>query len=48
MSFQDAPQHCGYSARKGNDGKIHLTIQLLSRCHMRVEASIDSYFMLST
>ncbi|XP_068583428.1 uncharacterized protein [Cebidichthys violaceus] len=48
MSLQDAPKHCGYSARKGKDGKIRLIIQLHSRCHMSVQASIDSDFTLST
>ncbi|KAI3353275.1 hypothetical protein L3Q82_019813, partial [Scortum barcoo] len=34
MALQDAPKHCGYSARKGKDGKIRLTFPLHSRCHM--------------
>ncbi|XP_035515542.1 protein piccolo [Morone saxatilis] len=48
MNLQDAPKHCGYSARKGKDGKIRLSLQLHSRCHMSVQASIDSDFTLST
>eukprot|EP00064_Thunnus_orientalis_P013122 superscaffoldBa00002096_g13159 len=34
MNVQDAPKHCGYSASKGKDGKIRLSLQLHSRCHM--------------
>ncbi|XP_035856146.1 uncharacterized protein LOC116040565 isoform X1 [Sander lucioperca] len=37
MNLQDAPEHCGYSARKGKEGKIHLRLQLHSRCHMSVQ-----------
>ncbi len=44
MNLQDAPKHCGYSARKGKDGKIQLSLQLHTRCHMSVQASIDSDF----
>ncbi|KAL6110121.1 uncharacterized protein ACO6RY_19267 [Pungitius sinensis] len=40
MSLQDAPRHCGYSARKGKDGQIHLIIQLHSRCHMSVQGQM--------
>ncbi|XP_060883530.1 uncharacterized protein LOC132954976 [Labrus mixtus] len=47
VNLQDAPKHCGYSAKKGDDGKISLSLQLHSRCHMSVQASIDSDFTLS-
>ncbi|XP_031727888.1 uncharacterized protein LOC116396968 [Anarrhichthys ocellatus] len=40
MSLQDAPKHCGYSARRGKDGKIHLIIQLHSRCHMSMQGKM--------
>ena len=48
MSLQDAPEHCGYSASKGKDGKIQLSLQLQSQCHMSVQASIDSDLKLNT
>ncbi|KAF3852205.1 hypothetical protein F7725_005560 [Dissostichus mawsoni] len=34
MILQDAPKDCGYSARKGKDGKNLLRLELHSRCHM--------------
>nr|XP_020503346.1 uncharacterized protein LOC109994381 [Labrus bergylta] len=37
MNLRDAPKHCGYSAKKGDDGKIRLSLQLHSRCHMSVQ-----------
>ncbi|XP_078021007.1 uncharacterized protein LOC117255135 isoform X1 [Epinephelus lanceolatus] len=40
MNLQDAPKHCGYSARKGKDGKIRLSLQLHSRCHMSVQGKM--------
>ncbi|XP_036969297.1 uncharacterized protein LOC119027879 isoform X2 [Acanthopagrus latus] len=40
MNLQDAPKHCGYSARKGKDGKIHLSLQLHSNCHMSVQGKM--------
>ncbi|XP_040043635.2 uncharacterized protein LOC120825854 [Gasterosteus aculeatus] len=40
MGLQDAPQHCGYSARKSKEGQIHLIIQLHSRCHMSVQGQM--------
>ncbi|XP_068447905.1 uncharacterized protein [Clinocottus analis] len=40
MSFLDAPEHCGYSVRKGQHGNLHLTIQLLSRCHMSMQGNM--------
>ncbi|XP_030595913.1 uncharacterized protein LOC115787369 [Archocentrus centrarchus] len=36
-NLKDVPKHCGYSASKGKDGKIHLNLQLHSRCHMSVQ-----------
>lgn len=47
MNLKDVPKQCGYSASKGKDGKIHLNLQLHSRCHMSVQASIDLDFTLS-
>ncbi|KAM8880034.1 uncharacterized protein AB9W97_015071 [Spinachia spinachia] len=44
MSLQDAPQHCGYSVRKSKDGRIHLIIQLHSRCHVSVQ---DQMFIIT-
>ncbi|CAB1439904.1 unnamed protein product [Pleuronectes platessa] len=38
MSLQDAPEHCGYSASKGKDGRIQLSLRLQSQCHMSVQA----------
>uniref|UniRef100_A0A3B4TIR4 ZP domain-containing protein n=1 Tax=Seriola dumerili TaxID=41447 RepID=A0A3B4TIR4_SERDU len=40
MNLQDAPKHCGYSASKGKNGKIHLSLQLHSRCHMSVQGKM--------
>uniref|UniRef100_A0A3Q1B6T2 ZP domain-containing protein n=1 Tax=Amphiprion ocellaris TaxID=80972 RepID=A0A3Q1B6T2_AMPOC len=40
MKLQEAPEHCGYSASKGKDGKIHLSFQLHSRCHMSVQGKM--------
>ncbi|XP_019939264.2 uncharacterized protein [Paralichthys olivaceus] len=40
MNLQDAPEHCGYSASKGKDGKIHLSLQLQSLCHMSVQGKM--------
>ncbi|XP_042340312.1 uncharacterized protein LOC121941554 [Plectropomus leopardus] len=40
MNLQDAPRHCGYSARKGKDGKIRLSLQLHSLCHMSVQGKM--------
>ncbi|XP_071329433.1 uncharacterized protein [Trachinotus anak] len=40
MNLQDAPKHCGYSASKGKNGKIHLSLQLHSRCHMSMQGKI--------
>ncbi|XP_034543634.1 uncharacterized protein LOC117815806 [Notolabrus celidotus] len=37
MMLKDAPKQCGYSAGKGKDGKIHISLQLHSRCHMSVQ-----------
>ncbi|XP_027138282.1 zona pellucida sperm-binding protein 4 [Larimichthys crocea] len=37
MNLQDVPKHCGYSARKGKDGKVRLSLRLHSRCHMSVQ-----------
>lgn len=48
MILQDVPKDCGYSARKGKDGKNLLSLELHSRCYMSVQASIDSAFTLST
>lgn len=48
MNLQDVPMDCGYSARKGKDGKIYLRLQLHMRCHMSVQASIVSDFTLGT
>nr|XP_057902157.1 uncharacterized protein LOC131100911 isoform X3 [Doryrhamphus excisus] len=36
-SVQDVPQHCGYSANMGKDGKIHLRLQLHTSCQMSVQ-----------
>ncbi|XP_028445997.1 uncharacterized protein LOC114563311 isoform X4 [Perca flavescens] len=40
MNLRDAPEHCGYSARKGKEGKIRLRLQLHSRCHMSVQGKM--------
>ncbi|XP_026158997.1 zona pellucida sperm-binding protein 4 [Mastacembelus armatus] len=40
MSLQDAPKHCGYSASEGKDGKIRLSLELHSRCHMSVKGQM--------
>ncbi|XP_032399097.1 uncharacterized protein LOC116706396 [Etheostoma spectabile] len=40
MNLQDAPEHCGYSARQGKEGKIRLSLQLHSRCHMSVQGKM--------
>ncbi|XP_028284898.1 mucin-2-like [Parambassis ranga] len=48
MKLQEAPKHCGYSASKGKNGKVRLSLQLNSYCHMTMQASIDSYFTLSS
>lgn len=48
IKVQDAPKHCGYSARKGNNGKIYLSLQLHSHCHLSVQESIDFDLKLST
>ncbi|XP_040003239.1 uncharacterized protein LOC120800873 isoform X2 [Xiphias gladius] len=40
MNLQDAPKHCGYSASKSKDGKIHLSLRLHSRCHMSVQGKM--------
>uniref|UniRef100_A0A8C5HCD2 Uncharacterized LOC114462934 n=1 Tax=Gouania willdenowi TaxID=441366 RepID=A0A8C5HCD2_GOUWI len=40
MKLQEAPKYCGYSASKGKDGKIHLSFQLHSRCHMSVQGKM--------
>ncbi|XP_063740510.1 uncharacterized protein LOC134865052 [Eleginops maclovinus] len=40
MILQDAPKDCGYSARKGKDGKILLRLELRSRCHMSVQGKL--------
>ncbi|XP_005747120.1 uncharacterized protein LOC102213713 [Pundamilia nyererei] len=40
MNLKDAPKQCGYSASKGKDGKIHLNLQLHSRCHMSVQGTL--------
>ncbi|KAM7394154.1 hypothetical protein PAMP_020973 [Pampus punctatissimus] len=40
MNVQDAPKHCGYSASEGKDGKIFLSLQLHSRCHMSVQGKM--------
>ncbi|CAJ1053473.1 uncharacterized protein LOC117815806 [Xyrichtys novacula] len=48
MKLQDAPKQCGYFARKGKDGKIRLSLQLHSRCHMSVQGKmyiITVYYM---
>ncbi|XP_029018094.1 uncharacterized protein LOC114862177 [Betta splendens] len=37
MNLHDAPKHCGYSAKEGKGGKIHLSLQLHSHCHMSVQ-----------
>ncbi|XP_053710851.1 uncharacterized protein LOC128753301 [Synchiropus splendidus] len=37
INLKDASNYCGYSASKGQDGKIHLSLQLQSTCHMNVE-----------
>lgn len=48
IKLQDAPKDCGYSAREGNNGKIHLSLQLHSHCHMSMQESIDFDLKLST
>ncbi|XP_062244544.1 uncharacterized protein LOC133954223 [Platichthys flesus] len=40
MSLQDAPEHCGYSASKGKDGRIQLSLRLQSQCHMSVQGNV--------
>ncbi|KAM7009343.1 zona pellucida sperm-binding protein 4 [Tautogolabrus adspersus] len=48
MNLHDTPKHCGYSAKKGKDGKIRLNLQLHSRCHMSVQGNmyiITIYYM---
>ncbi|KAI9545665.1 hypothetical protein NQZ68_034435 [Dissostichus eleginoides] len=40
MILQDAPKDCGYSARKGKDGKNLLSLELHSRCHMSVQGKL--------
>uniref|UniRef100_A0A3Q2P9U2 Uncharacterized LOC105936697 n=1 Tax=Fundulus heteroclitus TaxID=8078 RepID=A0A3Q2P9U2_FUNHE len=36
-SLHEAPKECGYYASEGEDGKIHLFLQLHSHCHMSVQ-----------
>ncbi|XP_058496397.1 uncharacterized protein si:ch73-90k17.1 isoform X1 [Solea solea] len=40
ISLQDAPKHCGYSASKGKDGKILLSLDLHTHCHMVVQGKM--------
>ncbi|KAK2816943.1 hypothetical protein Q5P01_025134 [Channa striata] len=40
MNVQHAPEHCGYSASTGQDGRIRLSLQLHSRCHMSVQGKM--------
>ncbi|KAK2919044.1 hypothetical protein Q8A73_003415 [Channa argus] len=40
MNVQYAPEHCGYSASTGQDGRIRLRLQLHSRCHMSVQGKV--------
>uniref|UniRef100_A0A672F643 ZP domain-containing protein n=1 Tax=Salarias fasciatus TaxID=181472 RepID=A0A672F643_SALFA len=42
MKLQEAPKHCGYFASQTSDGKVRLSLQLHSRCHMSVQASTDT------
>ncbi|XP_053711331.1 uncharacterized protein LOC128753574 [Synchiropus splendidus] len=42
INLKDASNYCGYSASKGQDGKIHLSLQLQSTCHMNVEGKMYS------
>ncbi|XP_057699790.1 uncharacterized protein LOC130920515 [Corythoichthys intestinalis] len=37
ITVQDAPKECGYLANIGKDGKIHLGLQLDTRCHLTVK-----------
>ncbi|XP_044045979.1 uncharacterized protein LOC122873393 [Siniperca chuatsi] len=40
MNLQNHPTNCGYSVIKGKDGKIRLSLQLHSRCHMSVQGKM--------
>ncbi|KAK5899466.1 hypothetical protein CesoFtcFv8_008946 [Champsocephalus esox] len=40
MILQDVPKDCGYSARKGKDGKNLLSLELHSRCYMSVQGKL--------
>nr|XP_061833342.1 uncharacterized protein LOC133617413 [Nerophis lumbriciformis]XP_061833343.1 uncharacterized protein LOC133617413 [Nerophis lumbriciformis] len=46
MRVQDAPKHCGYSAKVEEDGKIHLRLQLNTSCQMSVQG--HKYIMAVT
>ncbi|XP_068178402.1 uncharacterized protein [Antennarius striatus] len=44
MNLQDAEKHCGYTARKLKDGKIHLRLRLQTGCHMSLQ---DNMFIIT-